>query len=142
MVTVSEQIKEESYNFEPVNFVSANEVKNGTDDTLPTLRYKYAIDTIPQANEITDHTIITGNTFLLTHGKDGEAIHDKVKYWDAQVDQEQEMFLVSLSEGQDTDIMTYDAITKGLDMKLQCESVLFVLGHHISPSHQGIQLKL
>ena len=27
-------------------------------------------------------------------------------------------------------------------MKLQCESVLFVLGHHISPSHQGIQHKL
>ena len=31
------------------------------------------------------------------------------------------MFLVSLGEGQATEIMNYDAITKGLDMQLQYE---------------------
>ena len=119
MIIVSVEIKEESSNFEPVNFVSDNEVKDGTDNTLPTLRYKYAIDTIHQVNEIIDHSIVTKNTFLLPHGEDGEVIRDQVKSWAAQFYQDQEMFLFSLGEGQDTNIMTYDAITKGMDMQLQ-----------------------
>ena len=49
-------------------------------------------------------------------------IHAQVKARADQFDQEQEMFLVSLSECQATEIMTYDAITKGLDMQLQRES--------------------
>ena len=51
-------------------------------------------------------------------------IHDQVKAWAYQFDQEQEMFLVILGEGQATDIMTYDDITKGMDMQLQHESEL------------------
>ena len=50
MVAVSGEIKEEYYNFEPVNFVSDNEVKGVTDDTLQTLSYKDAINTIHQVN--------------------------------------------------------------------------------------------
>ena len=89
MVQVSGEIKEESSNFEPVNFVSANEVKDGTDDTLPTLIYKDAIDTIHQVNEIMDHKIVTGKTFLIPHGEDGEVIHAQVKARYAQFDQDQ-----------------------------------------------------
>ena len=51
-------------------------------------------------------------------------ICDQVKAGSAQFDQGQEMLLVSLGEGQATEIMTYDAITKGLDMQLQRESEL------------------
>ena len=40
MVTVIGEIKEYSSNLETFNFVSANEVKYGTDGTLPTLIYK------------------------------------------------------------------------------------------------------
>ena len=42
------------------------------------------------------------------------------------------MFLVSLGEGQATDIMTYEAITKGLDMHLQRESELNNIGQLLS----------
>ena len=49
-------------------------------------------------------------------------IHSQVNAWYAQFDQEQDMFLVSLGECQDTDIMTYDSITKGLDIQLQRKS--------------------
>ena len=122
MVPVSGEIKEESSNFEHVNFVSDNEVKGGNDGTLLTLIYKDAIDTIHQVNDITDHTILNGKTLLQTHVKDWEVIHAQVKSWDDQSDQYQEMFLIRIVEGQDTDIMTYDTITKVLDMKFQHES--------------------
>ena len=46
-------------------------------------------------------------------------IRAQVKDWAAQYDQYQEMFLVSLGEGKATDIMNYDATTKGLDIQLQ-----------------------
>ena len=49
-------------------------------------------------------------------------IHAQVKSWDDQSDQYQEMFLIRIVEGQDTDIMTYDTITKVLDMQFQHES--------------------
>ena len=42
------------------------------------------------------------------------------------------MFLVSLGKGQATYIMTYDAITKGLDMQLQRESELEYKGQLLS----------
>ena len=51
-------------------------------------------------------------------------IHAQVKAWTDQFDKYQEMFLVSLCEVQATDIMTYDAITKVLDMQLKRESEL------------------
>ena len=121
MVAVSGEIKEESSNFEPVNFVSDNEVTDGTEDTLLKLSYKYAINTIHQVNEIIDHNIVIRETFFLPHGKDGEVIRAQVKDRADQFDKEQEMFLVILGEVQATDIMNYDAITKGLDMQLQRE---------------------
>ena len=68
MVQFSGEIKEESSNFEPVNFVFANEVKDGTNDTLTELIYKSAIDTIHQVNKIIYHNIFIVNTFLLPHG--------------------------------------------------------------------------
>ena len=46
-------------------------------------------------------------------------ICDQVKSWADQFDQYQEIFLFSIGEGKATDIMTYDTITKGLDMQLQ-----------------------
>ena len=67
---------------------------------LLTLRYKDAIDTIQQVNKIIDHNIVIRNNFLIPHDKDGEVIRAQVKARAAQFDQEQEMFLVSLSEGQ------------------------------------------
>ena len=124
MVQVSGEIKEESYNFEPVNFVSANEVKDGTENTLPSLSYKDNIGSINQVNKIIYHNIVTGKTFMIPKGEDGEVIRDQVKSRDAHLDQEKEIFLVSLGEGQDTDILIYGAITKGLDMQLQRESEL------------------
>ena len=42
------------------------------------------------------------------------------------------MLLVSIGEGQATYIMTYDAITKGLDMQLQRESELIDKGQLFS----------
>ena len=68
MVLVSVRIKEGSSNFETVNFIYANEVKYGTDDTVPAIRHKYAIDTIHHVNEIIDNDIIAGKTFLLLQG--------------------------------------------------------------------------
>ena len=58
MVPVSGEIKEESSKFERVNFIYDNEVKDGTDDTLLTISYKYAIYTINHVNDIIDHNII------------------------------------------------------------------------------------
>ena len=51
--------------------------------------------------------------------KDVRVICDQVKSWADQFDQYQEIFLFSIDEGKATDIMTYDTITKGLDMQLQ-----------------------
>ena len=59
MLPVSGEIKEEYSNFEPVNFVSYNEVKDGTDGMSLTLSYKYAIATIHKVKEIIDHSTRT-----------------------------------------------------------------------------------
>ena len=93
MIIVSVEIKEESSNFEPVNFVSDNEVKYGTDYTLTTLIYKDDIDTIHPVNDIIDHNIVTRKTFLVPYGEDGEVIRAQVKAWTDQFDQEHDMFL-------------------------------------------------
>ena len=124
MIPFSGEINEKSSNFEPVNFVSDDEVKDVTNNTLPKLSYKDVIDTIHQVNDNIDRQIFIGKTFLLPHDEDGDVIHDQVKARSSQFDQYHYMFLVSLGEGQATDIMTYDAITKGLDMHLQRESEL------------------
>ena len=58
MVPVIGEIKEEYSNLEPVNFVSTDKVKYGTDGTLPILSYKDAIATINQVNNIIDHNIL------------------------------------------------------------------------------------
>ena len=68
MVPVSREIKEEPYKFEPVSFVSAYKVKDGTDNTPPTLSYKDDIDTIHQVSYIIYQKIVIGNTFLLPSG--------------------------------------------------------------------------
>ena len=88
------------------------------------ISYKYAMDTIHHFNEIIDHNIIVGKIFLLPQVKDGEVIRAQVKAWGAQFDQEQDMFLVSLEEGQATETITYDAILKVIDKQLQHESEL------------------
>ena len=124
MVPVSGQIKEESSNFELVNFVSVDKVKYGTDGTILTLIYKDGIDTICQLNEIIDQNIFIGNTLLQPHGEDGELIRAQVNTWSDQFDQEQEMLLVSIIEGRATYTMTYNYITKVMDMKFQRESEL------------------
>ena len=80
MVPDSVEIKEEYFNFEPVNFIFANIVKDCTDDTIPKINYKNAIDTTHNVNEIIDHNIITGKTFLPSYGKVGEVISAQVKY--------------------------------------------------------------
>ena len=87
MVPVSGYIKEESSNFEPVNLVSTNEVKDNTDDTLLTLSYKDSIYTIHQVREIIYHNIVTIKIFLLSHGKNIEVIHDQVETRPSQFDQ-------------------------------------------------------
>ena len=89
---------------------------------LPPISYNDTINTFLQIKKVTDHNIVIRNKFLLPHGKNGEVICAQVKAWDSQFDQEQKIFLVSLSEVQATSIMTYDAITKSLDMQLQQES--------------------
>ena len=68
MIQVSGEINEKSSNFEPVNFVSANEVKDGTNDTLKALSYKSAIDNIHQVNDIIYKKNFIGKTFLIPHG--------------------------------------------------------------------------
>ena len=52
MIPFGGDINEKSSNFEPVNFVSANEVKDGTNNTLTALSYKSSIDNIHQVNDI------------------------------------------------------------------------------------------
>ena len=80
---------------------------------------------------------------MMPQGKYREVIHAQVKARADQFDQEQEMLLVSLVEGQATDIMTYDAIIKGIGKKLQRESKLedkgqFFLFHDIT-NHRTIK---
>ena len=65
IVPVSVEIKEEYFNFEPVNFIFDNRVKDWTYDIIPKICYKNAIDTTQHLNEIIDHIIISGKTFLL-----------------------------------------------------------------------------
>ena len=64
------------------------------------------IDTIHQFNDIIYHNIFTGKNFLLSHGKYWEVICVQVKAWATQFDQEQDMFLVRLGEGQATEMTT------------------------------------
>ena len=66
MVPDSVEINGEYFNFEPVNFIFGNMVKDWTDDTIPKINYKNAIDTTHNVNEIIDHNIITGKTFILS----------------------------------------------------------------------------
>ena len=91
---------------------------------LLTLSYNDAVYNFYQVNEIINHNIFIRKTLLLPHGEDGELIRAQVKSWTAHFDQDQDMFLVSISEVQATDSMTYDAKTKDLDMQLQRESEL------------------
>ena len=80
MVPDSVEIKEECFNFDPVNFIFDNIVKYWTDDTIPRINYKNAIDTTHHVNEIINNNIITGKTFLPSYGKVGEVISAQVKY--------------------------------------------------------------
>ena len=89
MIPFGGEINEKSSNFEPVNFVSADEVKDVTNDTLPKLSYKDVIDNIHQVNDNIDRQIFIGKTFLLPHDEDGEVIHDQVKARSSQFDQDQ-----------------------------------------------------
>ena len=84
-------------------------------------RYRDAIETIHQVKEIIDHNIDIIKTLLQYHGEDGEAIRAQVKAWADQFYQQQEIFIVILGEVQATYIMTYNAITKVLDMQFQRE---------------------
>ena len=108
-----------SSKIEPVSFILDNEVEDGTDDTLPGNIYKDSMDTVKHVSDIIYHNILISKKILLPQVEDSEVIHAQVKARDAQFDPEKDMLLVSLVEGQDTDIMTYDAIIKRLDMKLQ-----------------------
>ena len=105
MVRVSGDINEESSIFEAVKFISDNEVRYGTDATLPDISYKYIIDRIHNVNKIIDNNIIIKEIFLPPQGKYIEVICAQVKPWAAQFDQDQEVFVVSVREFQDTDIM-------------------------------------
>ena len=109
-----------------------NEVEDGTDDNLPILSYKDTFGTIRQFNRIIQHNIVIRKTFLIPHGEDIKVICAQVKAWASHFYQDQEMFLVILGEVQATDIMTYDAISKGLDMKLQHESEIKDKGQFLS----------
>ena len=110
----------------------SNEVEDGTDDNLPILSYKDTFGTIRQFNRIIQHNIVIRKTFLIPHGEDIKVICAQVKAWASHFYQDQEMFLVILGEVQATDIMTYDAISKGLDMKLQHESEIKDKGQFLS----------
>ena len=66
MVPVSEEIKEQFSNFEPVKFVSVNGFKYGTGDTLRKLIYKDAINSIHQVIKVRDNNIIIGKDFPVT----------------------------------------------------------------------------
>ena len=87
MVPVIGEIKEYSSNLETFNFFSANEVKYGTDGTLPALNYKDVIGIVCQFNAIIDHNIFIRNTLLQPHGKDVEMICTQFKAWAEQFDQ-------------------------------------------------------
>ena len=89
-----------------------------------TLSYKYAIATINKVKEIIDHIIVIGNNLLQPHEEDGEVIHAQVKAWAGQFNQAQGIFRFSIGVVQATDIMTYDAIIKVLEMEFQRESEL------------------
>ena len=66
MLLVSGETKTESLITEPINFILSNKVKDGTDDTLPDIRYKDAIDAIQHSNEIIDNNIfIVKNSYFL-----------------------------------------------------------------------------
>ena len=116
MVPVSGETKRESSNIDPVSSISDNDVDYGTDDTLPDISYKDAIDIIQYINDIIDHNILTS--------EDGEVIRAQLKALDELFDQDLEMFLVSLDNVQDNVIMAFNAIVKSLDMQLQRESKL------------------
>ena len=94
----------------------ANEVEDGTYDTLPDISYKGAINEIQNINDIIYHNILIKKTFLPPQGEDGKFIHAQVKARAAQFDQDQEMFLFIFGEGQSTGIMTYYSIIKRLDI--------------------------
>ena len=59
---------------------------------------------------------------LLPQGEGAEFICAQVKARADQFDQDQEMLLYSLRDSEATDVMTYSAIIKRLDMQLQRES--------------------
>ena len=66
MLPVSGETNTESLITEPINFILSNKVKDGTDDTLPDIRYKDAIDAIQHSNEIIDNNIfIVKNSYFL-----------------------------------------------------------------------------
>ena len=88
MLPVSGETKTESLITEPINFILSNKVKDGTDDTLPDIRYKDAIDAIQHSNEIIDNNIFIVKKFLLPRGEDGEFIRAQVKARAVQFDQE------------------------------------------------------
>ena len=69
-------------------------------------------------------SIVIKNNFLLLHSEYGEEIHAQVKIRYTQFDHELDIFLVSLSDSQATEIIIYDTITKVLDMQLQRKSEL------------------
>ena len=121
MVQDSGRMKTESLNTEPINFISDNEVEDGNDDTLLDISYKDDIDTIQHVNDIIDNNILIRKTFLLPQGEDGEVIRAQVKARDAEFNLKQEMFLISLCEGQDTEGMMYNAIITIIDTLLQRE---------------------
>ena len=121
MVQDSGRMKTESLNTEPINFISDNEVEDGNDDTLLDISYKDDIDTIQHVNDIIDNNILIRKTFLLPQGEDGEVICAQVKARDAEFNLKQEMFLISLCEGQDTEGMMYNVIITIIDTLLQRE---------------------
>ena len=82
------------------------------------------MDKIHHVKEIIGHKIIIGEIFLPPKGKYGVVIRAQVKARADQFDRYQEMFLVNVGEGQATNIMIYNAIIKGLYMKLQSDSEL------------------
>ena len=115
------KMKTESLNTEPINFILDNEVEDWNDDTLLDISYKDDIDTIQHVNDIIDNNILIRKTFLLPQGEDGEVIRAQVKARDAEFNLKQEMFLISLCEGQDTEVMMYNAIITIIDTLLQRE---------------------
>ena len=87
MVTVSEETKKESSKIDSVHFIFDNAVEDSTDDTLPAIIYKDNINTIQHFNNIIDHNILIGETFLLPQGEDSNFIHSQCKARSSQFDQ-------------------------------------------------------